>query len=180
VSLNCLHTFCGACSKEWFEQQARTASPHAAPNSPIFTCPTCRDPVTAARHDAKVASLLGAFLKEHPERRRAGAEEMEMQEKYRPGDQVLPRVSLRNEAAKSPPTSGGAGGEARGARGARRFVCEICYEGFHSQIDAVRHMSAEGHWNSSIIERFVKRDSENKMHEETRKQFDGDWHTEWL
>ncbi|KAM5351406.1 hypothetical protein ACJ41O_004129 [Fusarium nematophilum] len=99
--LDCLHTFCGACLKEWFSFQATTAerSPNPpAPGANIFTCPSCRAPVRDTRHNATVVTLLDMFIAANPDKDRSAAEKEEMAKKYKPGDQVLPRINTHRTA----------------------------------------------------------------------------------
>ncbi|KAH7170389.1 hypothetical protein EDB81DRAFT_162744 [Dactylonectria macrodidyma] len=101
--LDCLHTFCGACLKEWFSFQAATAE--RSPNPPasgaaIFTCPACRANVRDTRHNATVVTLLDMFVAANPDKDRSAAEKEEMAGKYKPGDQVLPKLSARGRTAE--------------------------------------------------------------------------------
>ncbi|KAK2045558.1 hypothetical protein LZ31DRAFT_464219 [Colletotrichum somersetense] len=95
--LDCLHTYCGACLKDWFSFQANQAE--NSPNPPvagtnIFTCPSCRAPVRDTRHNATVATLLDMLVAANPDKKRSGAEVDEMSKKYKPGDQVLPELKF--------------------------------------------------------------------------------------
>ncbi|KAI3577135.1 hypothetical protein IWW34DRAFT_743759 [Fusarium oxysporum f. sp. albedinis] len=99
--LDCLHTFCGACLKEWFTFQAATAE--RAPNPPapgtnIFTCPSCRAAVRTTQHNATVVTLLDMFIAASPGKDRSAAEKEEMARKYKPGDQVLPTINTHRTA----------------------------------------------------------------------------------
>lgn len=103
--LNCLHTFCGSCLKEWFSHQHRkasssrsSASSHANP----YTCPTCRAEVKDVQHNATVSNLLELFLAANPARNRSQEEKNEMDQIYkpdgtRPRDKILPKVERRSE-----------------------------------------------------------------------------------
>ncbi|KAI0902318.1 hypothetical protein F4806DRAFT_446551 [Annulohypoxylon nitens] len=95
--LDCLHTFCGSCLKDWFGWQQTVAenSPNPpAPGSQRFTCPSCRAFVRDTRHNATVNTLLEMFLAANPDKARAEEEKEEMRQKYKPGDNVLPRVRV--------------------------------------------------------------------------------------
>lgn len=113
--LDCLHTFCGACLKEWFSWQAAAAE--TAPSPPetdaVYTCPSCRAAVRDTRHNATVATLLEMFVAAFPEKMKSEREREEMDGKYRPGDTVLRKVRSRTEA------------ERRAEEEDRRLVAEV-------------------------------------------------------
>ncbi|KAF2270259.1 hypothetical protein CC78DRAFT_452029 [Lojkania enalia] len=90
--LDCLHTFCGACLKEWFAFQASTAT-----SIHPYTCPSCRASVRSTQPNATVTTLLDMFIKAHPERGKSEAEKKVDREKYKPGDNVLPKLRKREE-----------------------------------------------------------------------------------
>ncbi|KAF2204282.1 hypothetical protein GQ43DRAFT_429119 [Delitschia confertaspora ATCC 74209] len=91
--LDCLHTFCGACLKEWFQFQASTAmSLHP------YTCPSCRTSVRGTKPNATVTTLLDIFLQAHPGRGKSAEEKKSDEEKYKPGDNVLPKLRKREGA----------------------------------------------------------------------------------
>ncbi|GJC95106.1 RING finger domain-containing protein [Colletotrichum higginsianum] len=95
--LDCLHTYCGACLKDWFSFQANQAENSPTPPVPganVFTCPSCRAPVRDTRHNATVATLLDMLVAANPDRRRSETDVEEMGKKYRPGDTVLPELRL--------------------------------------------------------------------------------------
>ncbi|KAH8690121.1 SH3 domain protein [Talaromyces proteolyticus] len=85
--LDCLHTFCGSCLKEWFSWQA--VRPRTSSSAPRFTCPSCRAGVRATRPNATVTSLLDMVLKVNPGHARSAQDKEEIAKKYKPGDSVL-------------------------------------------------------------------------------------------
>ncbi|KAF2477527.1 uncharacterized protein BDR25DRAFT_299441 [Lindgomyces ingoldianus] len=90
--LDCLHTFCGACLKEWFQFQASTAT-----SIHPYTCPSCRASVRTTQPNATVTTLLDMFVKTNPEKGKSDAEKKEAREKYKPGDNVLPKLRRRED-----------------------------------------------------------------------------------
>ena len=102
--LNCLHTFCGSCLKEWFSHQHRKASSSRSGSSTSnpYSCPTCRAEVRDVQHNATVSNLLELFLAANPSRNRSPEEKQEMDAIYkpdgtRPGDKILPKVERRRD-----------------------------------------------------------------------------------
>ncbi|KAH6687328.1 hypothetical protein F5X68DRAFT_152865 [Plectosphaerella plurivora] len=92
--LDCLHTYCGACLKDWFSFQEIQAenNPNPPPNGIVtFTCPSCRAPVRDTAHNATVATLLDMFVTANPDKDRTQAEKDESLKSYKRGDQIIPR-----------------------------------------------------------------------------------------
>ncbi|KAH8600789.1 hypothetical protein B0O99DRAFT_289610 [Bisporella sp. PMI_857] len=101
--LDCLHTFCGACLKEWFTIQLNKA--RNAPNSldtgtTPYTCPSCRAPVRDTRPNATVTTLLEMFVAANPDKVRTAEEKEELAGKYAPGENVLPKVETREKTLR--------------------------------------------------------------------------------
>lgn len=93
--LDCLHTFCGSCLKEWFfVQGTRRRSSRSAPK---FTCPSCRAAVRETRPNATVTTLLDIVLASNPSQAKSAQEKGEIAEKYKPGDSVFPRDDTEDE-----------------------------------------------------------------------------------
>ncbi|KAI4144685.1 MAG: hypothetical protein L6R39_004078 [Caloplaca ligustica] len=92
--LDCLHTFCGSCLKEWFSSQASQASTDR-PNP--YTCPSCRASVRDTRPNSTVTTLLDMYLQANPRRRRSEEEKEELKRKFKPGEPVLPHVTLQDK-----------------------------------------------------------------------------------
>ncbi|KAJ5256081.1 hypothetical protein N7505_011232 [Penicillium chrysogenum] len=94
--LDCLHTFCGSCVKEWFSAQGSRRSR----TSPRFTCPSCRTEVRDTRPNATVTTLLDMVLSAHPDRDRATDEKAEIATRYTHGESVFPTLPSGGESAE--------------------------------------------------------------------------------
>ncbi|KAL4752066.1 hypothetical protein BDW72DRAFT_172387 [Aspergillus terricola var. indicus] len=88
--LDCLHTFCGSCLKEWFYTQA---SRRSSTTTTRYTCPSCRARVRETRPNATVTTLLEMVLTAKPERAKPAAERAEIEERYKHGESVFPPVA---------------------------------------------------------------------------------------
>ncbi|KAL4780961.1 hypothetical protein BJX76DRAFT_350516 [Aspergillus varians] len=89
--LNCLHTFCGSCLKEWFYTQASSRSSSSAATR--YTCPSCRAKVCDTRPNATMTTLLDMVLTANPERAKPAAERVEIEQRYKHGESVFPPVT---------------------------------------------------------------------------------------
>ncbi|KAF2641153.1 hypothetical protein P280DRAFT_374629, partial [Massarina eburnea CBS 473.64] len=88
--LDCLHTFCGACLKEWFAFQASTAT-----SLHPYTCPSCRASVRSTQPNATVTTLLDMFIQANPARGKSEEDKRADREKFKYGENVLPRLRRR-------------------------------------------------------------------------------------
>ena len=101
--IDCLHSFCGSCLKEWFAWQhtraTQSQSPPSSSSNP-YTCPSCRASVKDARHNAQVSTLLGMFLTAFPQRGKSAEEKEEMAKAYKPGENMLLRVEPQRRSER--------------------------------------------------------------------------------
>lgn len=89
--------------RDWFEWQKISAETSPTPpvsGATVFTCPSCRAPVRDTRRNATVTSLLDIFLASNPDKIKPEAEQEELRQKYKPGDNVLPQVRLPERTAE--------------------------------------------------------------------------------
>ncbi|KAI5357061.1 Putative Zinc finger, ZZ-type, SH3 domain, Zinc finger, RING-type, Zinc finger, RING/FYVE/PHD-type [Septoria linicola] len=93
--LDCLHTFCGGCVKEWFAWQAASVvnSNKRTTGSP-YTCPSCRESVRGTKADWRLTALLEGFLKANPDKGKSDEDKEEMRRHYKPGDDIIPPVEV--------------------------------------------------------------------------------------
>lgn len=98
--LDCLHTFCGSCLKEWFSWQA-TSAVQARRTTHPYTCPSCRAEVRGTRPNATVTTLLDMYLTSNPGRSKSEAEKEEMCNHYKPGEDVIPPVVITQDSEDS-------------------------------------------------------------------------------
>jgi hypothetical protein len=70
-----------------------------ASSSP-YNCPSCRATVRDTKHNATVSTLLEMFLAANPEKGKTAEEKDGMREKYKPGDEVLPKFEAREKTLR--------------------------------------------------------------------------------
>ncbi|KAK6539593.1 hypothetical protein TWF694_009802 [Orbilia ellipsospora] len=85
--LDCLHSYCGACAKEWFTSQPTTSHTSAYPVPK--GCPTCRQSVRAIKPSPHLAAITEMFLKHNPQHARDKEEIARLGKIYSPGDRII-------------------------------------------------------------------------------------------
>ncbi|KAK6351325.1 hypothetical protein TWF718_004489 [Orbilia javanica] len=85
--LDCLHSYCGSCAKEWFTSSPPNPQGSAYPVSK--GCPTCRQSVRAIKPSPHLASITEMFLKYNPQHARDAEEIARLSRVYTPGDRII-------------------------------------------------------------------------------------------
>ncbi|PQE16715.1 ring finger domain-containing protein [Rutstroemia sp. NJR-2017a BBW] len=78
----------------------RNAQPALPPGGTPYTCPSCRAPVRDTKHSSTIATLLEMFLALSPEKDRSEEEKEEARGKYKPGDDVIPKLEQREKSSR--------------------------------------------------------------------------------
>lgn len=85
--LDCLHSYCGSCAKEWFTSSPPNLQGGSYPVSK--GCPTCRQSVRAIKPSPHLASITEMFLKHNPQHARDPEEIAKLAKVYTPGDRII-------------------------------------------------------------------------------------------
>lgn len=94
--LDCLHTYCGSCLKEWFSFQSSQAN-RSRPDP--YTCPSCRAPVRETKPNATVTTLLDMYLQANTGRGKTAEEKEELSQKYKHGEDVMPKIEVKRDSS---------------------------------------------------------------------------------
>ena len=94
--LDCLHTYCGSCLKEWFSCQASQAN-RSRPDP--YTCPSCRASVRETKPNATVTTLLDMYLQANPGKGKSTDEKEELEQKYKHGEDVMPKIGVKRDSS---------------------------------------------------------------------------------
>ncbi|KAK6361443.1 hypothetical protein TWF730_005171 [Orbilia blumenaviensis] len=84
--LDCLHSYCGSCAKEWFT--SAPSNPQAGSYPVSKGCPTCRQTVRAIKPSPHLASITELFIKHNPQHARDPEEIARLAKIYTPGDRI--------------------------------------------------------------------------------------------
>ncbi|KAF3277243.1 hypothetical protein TWF970_005177 [Orbilia oligospora] len=85
--LDCLHSYCGSCAKEWFTSAPSNQQGGSYPVSK--GCPTCRQSVRAIKPSPHLASITEMFIKHNPQHARDPEEITKLAKVYTPGDRII-------------------------------------------------------------------------------------------
>ncbi|KAK6536721.1 hypothetical protein TWF281_000940 [Arthrobotrys megalospora] len=85
--LDCLHSYCGSCAKEWFT--SAPSNPQVGSYPVSKGCPTCRQSVRAIKPSPHLASITEMFIKHNPQHARDKEEIARLAKIYTPGDRII-------------------------------------------------------------------------------------------